>query len=64
MAGPLCGEALVAARVIFAFRLPADSGPWGWPALIVLMLVAGTTAALLPARRALAVTAADALRVE
>jgi putative ABC transport system permease protein len=64
MAGPLLGEALVAARVIFAFRLPADSGPWGWPVLITLMIAAGLTAAWIPARRALAITTSEALRAE
>jgi len=64
VAGIAIGEALVAARGIFAFRLPDSSGPWGLPALAVLMISAGLVSAWAPARRALAVEPAEALRAE
>ena len=62
MAGPALGAVFVAARGIFAFRLPADSGPFGIPLLCGVMLTAGLIATWLPARRALRVTPSDALR--
>ena len=58
------GQALVAARGIFAFRLPDGSGPWGLPVLAALMIAAGLLSAWIPARRALAVAPAEALRSE
>ena len=58
------GQALVAARGIFAFRLPDGSGPWGLTVLAAIMIAAGLLSAWIPARRALAVTPADALRSE
>lgn len=64
VAGPALGSILVAARGIFAFRLPASSGLWGWPLLVGLMLAAGLTASWLPAHRALRITTSDALRSE
>jgi hypothetical protein len=64
IAGIALGEALVAARGIFAFRLPDGSGPWGLPVLGALMVGAGLLSAWVPARRALAVAPADALRAE
>jgi putative ABC transport system permease protein len=62
--GPLLGASLVAARGIFAFRLPADAGPWAVPLLCLIMLSAGALAALVPGRRALGINASDALRAE
>lgn len=62
LAGIALGRALVAARGIFAFRLPEDSGPWGLPTAAALMIVAALVSAWVPARRALAVAPADALR--
>lgn len=62
--GIALGQAFVAARGIFAFRLPDSSGPWGLPALAALMVAAGVLSAWVPARRALAVTPADAFRSE
>ena len=62
--GIALGEALVAVRGIFAFRLPDGSGPWGLPVLAALMIAAGLLSAWVPARRALAVAPADALRME
>ena len=64
LAGVALGEALVAARGIFAFRLPESSGPWGLPALAAMMIAAGLLSAWLPARRALSIAPADALRAE
>jgi putative ABC transport system permease protein len=58
------GQALVAARGIFAFRLPDGSGPWGLPVLAAIMIAAGLLSAWIPARRALAVAPAEALRSE
>ena len=62
IAGPLLGGVFVAARGIFAFRLPADSGPLGLPILCGVMLAAGLVATWVPARRALRLTPSDALR--
>ena len=62
--GIALGEALVAVRGIFAFRLPDGSGPWGLPVLAAVMIAAGLLSAWVPARRALAVAPADALRAE
>lgn len=64
VAGIALGEALVAARGIFAFRLPDSSGPWGLPALGVMMLAAAAFSAWVPIRRALAIAPAEALRSE
>lgn len=64
VAGIGLGEALVAARGIFAFRLPEGSGPWGLPVLGAMMIAAGLLSAWVPARRALAIAPADALRAE
>jgi predicted permease len=64
VAGIALGEAFVAARGIFAFRLPDGSGPWGLPALAAVMVAAGLLAAWMPARRALAIEPAEALRAE
>ena len=63
-AGIAFGQALVTARGIFAFRLPESSGPWGLPVLGAVMIAAGLLAAWVPARRALSVAPADALRAE
>ena len=62
--GIVLGEALVAARGIFAWRLPDGSGPWGLPALGLIMIAAAVLSAWVPARRALAVSPAEALRAE
>jgi putative ABC transport system permease protein len=64
LAGLVLGNALVAARGIFAFRLPDSTGPWGLPILAAIMIAAGLLSAWIPARRALAVEPADALRAE
>lgn len=64
IAGIALGQALVAARGIFAFRLPDGSGAFGLVALAAMMIVAGLMAAWVPVRRALAVAPADALRAE
>jgi predicted permease len=64
IAGPALSGMLVAARGIFAFRLPADSGPWGLPLVCALMIGAGLISSWLPARRALRITTSDALRAE
>jgi ABC-type antimicrobial peptide transport system permease subunit len=63
-AGIALGQALVTVRGIFAFRLPESSGPWGLPLLGAMMIAAGLLAAWVPARRALGVAPADALRAE
>jgi predicted permease len=62
--GIVLGQALVAARGIFAWRLPDGSGPWGLPVLGLIMIAAGVLSAWVPARRALAVSPAEALRAE
>jgi putative ABC transport system permease protein len=62
--GPLLGSALVAARGIFAFRLPADAGPWALPLLSAAIAVAALVAAYSPARRAVGIATADALRAD
>jgi MacB-like periplasmic core domain len=62
--GIALGEVLVAVRGIFAFRLPDGSGPWGLPVLAAAMIAAGLLSAWVPARRALAVAPAEALRME
>jgi putative ABC transport system permease protein len=64
VAGIALGQLFVAARGIFAFRLPESSGPWGLPALAALMIAAGLLSAWIPARRALAIEPSDALRAE
>jgi putative ABC transport system permease protein len=64
VAGIALGEALVAARGIFAFRLPDGSGPWGLPLLGAILIAAGLLSAWVPARRALAIAPAEALRTE
>lgn len=64
LAGIVLGEALVAARGIFAFRLPEGSGPWGLPMLGAIMMAAALLSAWVPARRALAIAPAEALRAE
>jgi ABC-type antimicrobial peptide transport system permease subunit len=58
----LLGHALVAARGIFAFRLPDSAGPWGLPALATALIASGLLAAWVPARRALKIAPAEALR--
>jgi predicted permease len=63
-AGPAVGSLLVSARGIFAFRLPADAGPWSGPLLAGVMIAAAAIAAFVPARRALRISTADALRAE
>jgi hypothetical protein len=63
-AGLVLGQVLVAARGIFAFRVPDSAGPWGLPALAAVMIAAVLLAAWVPARRALSVAPADALRAE
>jgi putative ABC transport system permease protein len=64
LGGIVLGEALVAARGIFAFRLPEGGGPWGLPVLGAIMIGAALLSAWVPARRALAVAPAEALRAE
>jgi ABC-type antimicrobial peptide transport system permease subunit len=64
VAGIALGDALVAARGIFAFRLPDSSGRWGLPALGATMLAAAAFSAWVPIRRALAIAPAEALRSE
>ena len=63
-AGIALGQGLVAVRGIFAFRLPESSGPWALPLLATLMIAAGLLSAWVPARRALRIAPADALRAE
>jgi predicted permease len=63
-AGIALGQALVNARGIFAWRLPDGSGPWGLPLLGLIMIAAAVLSAWVPARRALAVSPAEALRAE
>ena len=53
-----------AARGIFAWRLPDGSGPWGLPMLGLIMIAAAVLSAWVPARRALSVSPAEALRSE
>jgi predicted lysophospholipase L1 biosynthesis ABC-type transport system permease subunit len=60
--GAVLGGMFVAARGIFAFRLPADSGPLGIPLICAVMVTAGLVATWVPARRALRLAPADALR--
>ena len=62
--GPPLGVALVSARVIFAFRLPAEAGPWTVPLLSLLMIGTALMAAFTPARRAISIKTADALRAD
>jgi putative ABC transport system permease protein len=62
--GPAVGSLLVSARGIFAFRLPAEAGPWAVPALAMTIGLAALVAAFTPARRALAINTADALRAD
>jgi predicted permease len=62
--GIALGQALVTARGIFAFRLPESSGPWALPLLAALMIASGLLSAWVPARRALGIAPADALRAE
>jgi putative ABC transport system permease protein len=62
--GPVLGQLLVSARGIFAFRLPASGGPWAAPLLSGVMLIAAVLAGLGPARRALAIDTADALKAD
>ena len=64
VAGPLLGAALIAARGIFAFRLPATAEPWAAPLLCLIIATAGVIAAFVPSRRALSISTADALRTE
>jgi predicted permease len=64
IAGALLAPVLVEARVIFAFRLPGDSGPWGLPVLVATFALAGLVACWLPGRRALGVPPGEALRAE
>ena len=64
VAGIVFGQTLVSARGIFAFRLPENSGPWGLPVLGAVMIAAGLLSAWVPARRALGIAPADALRAE
>ena len=62
--GPLVGRALVEARGIFAFRLPAEAGPWAIPSMVVVLVAAAVVAAYVPARRALQINTSEALRAE
>jgi hypothetical protein len=62
--GPLLGAALIAARGIFVFRLPATAEPWAAPALCLIIATAGAIAAFVPSRRALSISTADALRTD
>jgi hypothetical protein len=64
LAGIALGEAIVGARAIFAFRLPDGSGPWGLPVLGAIMIGAALLSAWVPARRALAIAPAEALRAD
>ena len=64
LVGAFLAGVLVAARGIFAFRLPESSGPWGLAAVCAALVAAGTVATWLPARRALRITTSDALRAE
>ena len=64
VAGIGLGELVVAARGIFAFRLPEGSGPWGLPVLAAIMIAAGLLSVWMPARRALAIAPAEAFRAE
>jgi ABC-type antimicrobial peptide transport system permease subunit len=64
LAGFPLGLVLVSARGIFAFRLPDGSGPWGVPALALVMIVVGLAASWLPVRRALNISASEAMRAE
>ena len=64
LVGAFLANVLVAARGIFAFRLPESSGPWGLAAVGAALVAAGTVATWLPARRALRITTSDALRAE
>jgi putative ABC transport system permease protein len=62
IAGPFLASVFVAARTIFAFRLPADSGPFGVPVIGAMMIAAGLAATWIPTRRALRLTPSDTLR--
>jgi putative ABC transport system permease protein len=64
LGGVALGRSLVAARGIFAFRLPDGAGPWGLPVLAAIMIAAALLSTWVPARRALAIEPADALRAE
>jgi ABC-type antimicrobial peptide transport system permease subunit len=64
IAGPLLGNAIVAARHIFVYRLPAEAGPWAIAALAGIIALAATAAAFTPARRALSVSTSEALRAD
>jgi hypothetical protein len=64
LGGVALGELLVRARGIFAFRLPESAGPWGLPLLAALLIAAALAAAWQPARRALAIQPAEALRAD
>ncbi|NJD18102.1 MAG: FtsX-like permease family protein [Gemmatimonadetes bacterium] len=57
------GSLLRAGRDLFTFRLP-DPGPYTFPGVVALLLLAGGTAAWVPCRRALRVRPAHALRQE
>ena len=64
IAGPFLGTALIAVRGIFVFRLPAEAESWGGPLLCLIIAAAGVVAAIVPSRRALRISTADALRAE
>ena len=64
IAGPLLGALLITARGIFAFRLPADAGPWAVSLVCGVMLVAGAIAAWVPGRRLVRMNPAEALRAD
>ena len=64
LAGIALGQVMASARGIFAFRLPDSSGPLGPPVLAAIMIAAALVAVWVPARRALAIHPAEALRSE
>lgn len=61
--GSVLGLLLMQARVLLAFRMPT-TGVWVVPTVLVPLIVAGLIACWEPARRALAIQPADALKTE